>query len=104
MSEINGNNSQHAPLVTVDLRRRTDARSKVLAHADVEIHFGALGVIHIFGFSVFETDSGSLVVLPPAQKGERRSFPHVKLRGSIRELIESAILAEFAKVRVGSAK
>jgi hypothetical protein len=79
----------------VELRRRDASTSKIKAHADVEIRFGSLGSILIFGFSVFEPDGKPPVVLPPAQKGERKSFPHVKLSGKVKSQIESAILREY---------
>lgn len=84
--------------VAVDLRRRENPTSAVKAHADVEIKIGNFGSIHVLGFSVFHQDGKSPIVLPPAAKGERRSFPHVKLTGQLRARVESAVLREYEEV------
>ncbi|MEO5925709.1 MAG: hypothetical protein ABIR70_17965 [Bryobacteraceae bacterium] len=80
--------------VIVDLRRRDNTTSRIKAHADVEVRIDSLGSINVFGFSVFEPEGKPLIVLPPAHKGERKSFPHVKLTGKVKSMIESAILRE----------
>lgn len=84
--------------VVVEIRRRESSTSPVKAHADAEIRAGGLGSLHILGFSVYHVDGKAPVVLPPAQKGERRSFPHVKLTGKLRVMVEAAILREYASV------
>jgi hypothetical protein len=81
--------------VIIELRLRENSTSSVKGHADAEIRLGPLGSINILGYSIYCVEAKPPVVLPPAQKGERRSFPHVKLTGKLRELVESAILQEY---------
>jgi hypothetical protein len=89
--------------VAVDLRRRESPTSAVKAHADVEIRFGSSGSVNILGFSIYHVDGKPPVVLPPAQKGERKSFPHVRLTGKVGAMVASAILREYeSAMAVGS--
>src|SRR5262249_20663041 len=94
----NGMSQEQSVHVTVDLRRHENTLSRIRAHADVEIRINGFGSIQIFGFSIFEPDGKPLVVLRPAQKGEKKSLPHLKLLGKVKTIIESTILREYQEV------
>lgn len=87
----------HGPL-TVDLRSPgAKVSGRVKAFAIVSIPLGPDGSITVSGFSVLCTDGQAPRVVPPARKGTSRFFDIVTLTGSIRAVLERAILAEYQR-------
>ena len=81
--------------VTVELRLSSKPDGKVKAFADVTIPLGDDGTVTVLGFSVLEGDGRPARTMAPARKGKQAWFDTVQLSGRIRQLVETAVLAEY---------
>src|SRR5205814_7739337 len=84
--------------ITVEARLSSKQDGKVKSFADVTLPFGSHGVVTLFGFSVLEADGRPARVMAPARKGKQAWFDVVELKGKIRQLVESAILAKYEQL------
>src|ERR1700694_3739842 len=83
--------------VAVELRLSTKPDSKVKAFADVTIPLGDDGTVTALGFSVLASDGRPPRVMAPARKGKQAWFNTVELTGKIRQIVETAVLAEYER-------
>jgi DNA-binding cell septation regulator SpoVG len=88
--------------IAVELRLSTKTESKVRAFADVTIPLGDDGTITVLGFSVLESDGRPPRLMSPARKGKQAWFDIIQLNGKIRGLVETAVLAEYARKTKGN--
>ena len=85
--------------ITVELRLAANSSSpKLKAFADVTLPLDELGLLKLCGFSVVQAAENTPPrVVPPARKGEYRYFDIVFLIGKIRQVVDSAVLAEYER-------
>lgn len=82
--------------ISVAVRLTENPSSKLRARADVVL--AVEGFIELFGFSIIESQGGSLRVAPPSRKGGDRYYDVAALRGRIKTLVDEAILAEYGRM------
>jgi hypothetical protein len=83
--------------IAVALRLSTKQDTKIKAFADVTIPLGDDGTISVLGFSILEMEGRPPKVMTPARKGKQSWFEIVELTGKIKSIVDSAVLAEYAK-------
>lgn len=88
--------------IRATVRLANNSQNKLKAYADVTVALGPDGVLVINGFSVIEKGE-SFWIAPPARKGMNRYFSTVELSGSIRADVSRVVLAEFERMRAGTA-
>lgn len=91
--------SQERYQIFVEVQLLNERDTAIKAHADVTIALPHGGSIKICGFSILESADRPLGILRPARKGTRHYFDVVLLSGRIRQDVNAAVKAEYARQR-----
>ena len=89
--------------VSVNLTLSKKQDNIVRAFADVTLDFGD-GTVKMCGFRVLVPDGKPPWVSAPARHGEKAWFDMVVLKGTVKKLVDGAVLKEFERVSQRSVK
>ncbi len=83
--------------VSVNLTLSKKPENIVRAFADVTLDFGDGGSVRLCGFRVIAPDGKPPWISAPARHGEKAWFDTVILKGSIKKLVDTAVIREFER-------